>query len=430
MSTSPRPYKNKQIKARESQNPFVRPKTMVRHEEIEGARKERLKRWITFFRRNPHRFIEMYFGIKLHAYQILMIWILQRSDLAYIVASRAAAKTWIIAVWSLTLAVLYPDSKIIVCAKTLKQGGIIISEKLSSLKNTYPNVAREISSLTFNSNNYEAIFHCGSTIKVLPSSESSRGNRANYVVIEEARLVPKDILEPIIRPFLEVRTPPYRLNPEYQFDERLKEEGRISYITSAWYTAEYWYTYVKTCIKRMVKGDESANFMALDYKISVFHNIKTEKMIKNEMSDADAVTVQMEYENIPSGSSGKSYFLPKLFSRNMRRAFYPQRDETYSGKRNPYGIKKVSEELRIISVDVATRANKANDNTILSCSRLIPIRGKGYERHLPYLESHKGSNTLSQSKRIKEVFFDFEADFIVLDLQNAGIKYLSSFMAT
>jgi hypothetical protein len=399
---------------------------MVRHQEIEGARKERLKRWITFFRRNPHRFIEDYFGIKLHPYQVLIIWILQRSNLAYIVASRAAAKTWIIAVWSLTLAVLYPGIQIIVCSKTLKQGGILISEKLTMLRNNYPNVAREIHTMTANANTYEAIFKCGSTIRVVPSSESSRGNRANYIVIEESRLVPKDILEPIIKPFLTVRTPPYRLKPEYRNVPELKEEGTISYITSAWYTAEYWYQYVKSCIKRMASGDETANFLAFDYLISLYHNIKTEEILKNEMADMDAVTVQMEYLNIPSGSSGKSYFKPTLFPRNIKRSFYPQREETFNVRKNPYEIKKLSEELRIISIDVATRANKINDNTIISCIRLIPMIGVGYKRELVYMESHRGSNTVAQAKRIKEVFFDFEADFVVLDVQNAGISVFDS----
>ena len=203
-----------------------------------------------------------YFGIHLHVYQILMIWVLQRSNLAYIVASRASAKTWIIAVWSCALAVLYPGIKIIVCAKTLKQGGIIISEKIMQLRKEHHNLEREIESITANPNTYECIFHNGSTIRVVPSSESARGNRANYIIVEESRLVPKEILEAIIKPFMYSRKPPYMSNPKYSDDPRLQEEGRYSYITSAWFKSEYWYTYVKQCIKRMVSGDETSNFLA------------------------------------------------------------------------------------------------------------------------------------------------------------------------
>jgi hypothetical protein len=321
----------------------------------------------------------------------------------------------------LTLAVLYPNIRVIICAKTIKQGSIILAEKLSSLRDTYPNVAREIKSITTNANDNVAIFHNGSTIKTVPSSENSRGNRANYIIVEESRLVPKDILESIIKPFLFSRTPPYRLKSEYAFDDRLKEEGIISYITSAWYKSEYWFSYVKSTIKRMLSGDKTANFLAFDYLTSIYHNIKTPQMIKNEMEDMDEVTAQMEYLNIPSGQSGKSYFKLSLFGRNLKSAFYPQRLDTYNAKKNPYEIKKTEGEIRIISIDVATRANRTSDNTIISCARLIPTRGKGYERHLVYMESHKGKNGVLQAKRIKEIFFDFEADWIVLDLQNAGV---------
>lgn len=426
MATSPRPYKNQERKNMNSKNLFVQPISMVRSKTIEDERRERYKRWITFFRRNPHRFIEFYFGIKLHPYQILIIYALQKSNLAYIVASRAAAKTWIIAVWTLTLAVLYPGIKVIACSKTIKQGALILSDKLSALRTTYPNVAREIEDIVTNSNINVATFHNGSTIRTLPSSDSARGARANYILIEESRLVPKQILEQVIKPFLEVRTPPYRLKAEYENIPELKEEGRISYITSAWYTAEYWYTYVKSCIKRMVMGDETANFLAFDYLITLYHNIKTESMIRNEMGDMDDVSIQMEYLNIPSGSSGKSYFKPSLFTRKLKRAFYPQKDDNYDLRKNPYDLKKVDGEIRFVAADIATRTNKANDNSIIICVRAIPLLNKGYERHLVYIESFKGRDVGVQARRIKDIFFDFNADYIVLDVQNAGIGVFDS----
>jgi hypothetical protein len=419
--SSKRPYQDEYRKNAKTDDILRKPKNMVRETTIEGERKERYKLWIHFWRQNPHRFIEDYFGIHLHPYQILMIWVLQRSNLAYIVASRAAAKTWIIAVWSLTLAVLYPGIKIICCAKTLNQGGILLKEKLTSLRSKYPNVNREIFNITTNSNTYEATFKCGSTIKICPSSESSRGNRANYIIIEESRLVPREILEQVIKPFLEVRSPNFRTKPEYRDNPDYKEEGIISYITSAWYKAEYWYTYVKTCIRRMVSGDDTANFLALDYLICLRHDIKTEEMLRNEMNDADEMTVQMEYYNIPSGSSGSSYYKMSMFPRTVKRAFYPQKLDTYNPKKNPYDIKKVDGEIRIISADIATRANRVSDQTAICAVRLIPLRGRGYKRSLCFLEVHKGKSTILQAKRLKEIFYDFEADWMVIDLQNAGI---------
>jgi hypothetical protein len=419
MSTSPRHYKNQQSKDLSSQDSFIRPKTMVRSSTLEGERKARMKRWITFFRRNPNYLIRDYFGITLFPNQILMIWALQKSTLAYIVAARAAAKTYIIAIWALTLAVLYPGIKIITVSKTLKQGSLIIG-KIEELRHKHSNVDREIEKLTINPNNAEVVFYDGSTIKAVPSSESARGNRANYVIVEESRLVSKEILESVIKPFLEVRMPPYMKKDEYKNNKDLKEEGIISYITSAGYKAEYWYTYVVSCIKKIASGDETSNFLAFDYLNVINNGTKTEKMIKDEMEDTDDLTVQLEYYNIPSGASGKSYFKPTLFTRNIKRAFYPFREDNYS-KKNKYEIKKVDGEIRIISVDIATRANKANDNSIISCIQMIPILGKGYERRLTYMESHKGRDVQVQARRIKDIFFDFESDYLCIDVQNAGI---------
>lgn len=387
---------------------------------------DRYKHWITFFRRNPHRFIIDYLGIKLHPYEILTIFSLQRSDVCYIVASRGTAKSWMIAVWALTLCVLYPGIRVKICAKTMKQGSIILSEKLQSLLDNHPNVAREIKALHYDANSSEAVFHNSSTIKVVPSSDSARGGRATFVIIEESRLVPREIIEGIIRPFLETRTPPYRLKPEYANDSLLEEEGRISYITSAWYRSEWWYQYVRQIVRRIMKGDTTVSFLAFDYSVCIFHGIKTRRMLKNEMENADEATVTMEYRNLPSGVSGKSYFKVAFFPRKMRHPTYPQFEETYNPKKNPYEIKKVDEELRILGVDIATRANRQNDNSIISVARLIPIMGKGYERRLSFLESFKGINTLVQAKRIKQIFFDVDANYLVLDLANAGISVYDS----
>jgi len=399
---------------------FEKRKDMVRHDVLEGERKERMKRWITFWRRNPHRFIEDYLGVRLYPYQVLMIWMLQKSDLAYIVASRASAKSWLIAVWSLTLGILYPGMKVVICAKTLKQGGIIISEKMNMLRNSHPNVAREIKKLVSNNNEYQVILHNGSSIIVVPSSESARGNRANYIIVEESRLVPREILEFVITPFLEVRSPPYKTKPEYLNKKELMEEGVISYITSAGYKAEYWYDYVKSCILQVAKGDKTYSFIALDYLISVFHNIKTVSMIKKETERMDRSGVQMEYLNIPSGESGESFVQAKMFKRNLKKAFYPQRISTYNPKKNPYDVDRTTGEIRLLSVDVAVRANQINDNTIVSCIRLIPNIKKGYLRQLSYIESFKGVNTVVQAKRVKEIYHDFNGDYIVLDFRNAG----------
>ena len=421
-----RGFQNNYIKNIDNKNDFIRPKEMVNHDVLEGERRERWIEWITFFRRNPNYLIRDYFGIILYPYQILLIWALQKSNWIYVVASRAIGKTYILAIWSLTLAVLYPGREVVVTAKTIKQGGILLSEKMRSLMDTYPNVQREIRSITTNPNNMECLFHNGSTVRVVPSSENARGGRANYLIIDESRMVSKEILESVLKPYLFNRTPPFRLLPEYMRNKELNEEGKMAFLTSSYFKSENWWLDLKAGVRRIVNGDMNATLLCFDYLSSLYHNIKTEQMLANEMNDSDPITVQQEYLNIPSGQSGQSYFRSSLFKRNVKKALYPQKLETFDSKKNPYDIKKADGEIRFLCADIATRANKTNDNSILVVIRLIPEKGKGYKRSIVYMESFKGVNTIVQARRIKEIFYDLGCDYIVLDLQNAGIAVADS----
>ena len=241
--------------------------------------------------------------------------------------------------------------------------------------------------------------------------------------MDEFRIIKKDIIDAIFRPFLYARQTPYIQNQVYS---NLIEEPRVISISSAWYKSESWYKTTIETIKMMLAG-KSAGFFATDYLVSIFHGIKTKSQMDAERKTSDEVTFGMEYENIPAGQSGKSYFKLSMFPRKIKRAFYPPRWDNAT-KKNPYSIPKTSGDVRIISIDVASRANKANDNTIMSCIRLLPTH-KGYRRIVVYIESSHGSNTILQALRIKELFFDFEADNLVLDLAQAGIGLYDSMSA-
>jgi hypothetical protein len=79
------------------------------------------------------------------------------------------------------------------------------------------------------------------------------------------------------------------------------------------------------------------------------------------------------------------------------------------------------EEMRVVSVDVAMRAGSTNDNTIITCARLLPSK-KGWLTEISFMESHNGKNTNLQALRIKQIYTEFQGDILVLDLANAGIS--------
>jgi len=411
-------FKNEYRKNADSKDVFRNPK-IVTQEELSDERKQNLINWITFYRRNIHRFVEHYFGIRLFPYQILWIYMMNNCDSFVAICSRATAKTWLLAVFACAKAVLYPNSEIVVVSSTKEQAGIIVSDKITSLRDNFPNLAREISNITTNMNKWQVDFHNGSVIRVVASRDSARGKRATFIIYEEFRLIDKLVVDSIIRPFAYVRQTPYIQMPQYEF---LREEPKEVFISSAYHKGLWWFDETKKNIKAMLRGDNSG-FIALDYLITLKHNIKTKRQIKNEISKMDEITALEEYYNISWGESASSYFRLKMFgkSRTIQKAFYPQRiDEHYNAKKNPYGINKLEGEMRIVSCDIAQRAGKANDLSITGCVRLLPTH-RGFYRELLYMESFSGVNSVLQALRIKQIFYDFEADVIVLDIANAGI---------
>jgi len=416
-----RPFQDDFRKDSKTKNVFRKRKDMVLANDIETQKRENIIAWNTLFRRNVGLFIEMYMGIKLFPYQKIWLYLMSVSDVFTSVCSRASAKSFLCAAYSIARCILYPGSLVVIGSSTIKQAGLILSSKVQQMRNDSPILEREIISLTANLNNYEAIFANGSIMRVVAANEGGKGNRATTLILDEFRLLKKEIVDTVFIPFLYVRPAKFKDNPEYS-DYPDEEPKKIS-LSSCGFKSEWWWLDCVSTIKMMLEG-KSAGFFATDYLITVFHKIKTRKQIEAEREQADPISFSLENENIPAGQSGKAYFKSQMFPRNIKNAFYPMRQDNAS-KKNPYGIPKQDGEIRVIAVDIASRANRANDNSIIGCARLLPTH-RGYNRKLCYLESSHGSNTISQALRIKELFYDFGADYLVLDLQQVGISIFDS----
>lgn len=390
--------------------------------EMTKQKRDRIKSWVTFYRSNPSFFIEHYMGVSLYPYQRFWINLMARSTEFVGIASRASAKSWLIGVYAIARCILYPGTTIALASSTKAQAGLIISEKCKSLAEEHSNIMRETSNIVTNQNKWEMTFFNGSKINVVVSGESGRGHRSNITVLEERRLIPNEIIDSIIRPFLVSRQPPYMKNPKYSSIEELREEPEEVIITSAHYKTYEWYAETKKFIKQMASGDPDVKCIFLDYHISLRHGIKTKKQMQREKDTLDPITFLMEYGNIPYGSSTLSFYKLGLFDREIKRSWRPIKDEIFLLKgKNYYDIPKLQDEMRIVSVDVAMRAGSTNDNTIISCARLQPSR-KGWITEVVFMESHNGKNTNLQALRIKQIYEEFQGDVLVLDLQNAGIS--------
>ena len=393
------------------------PKSMIKEKDRSTKWQENIIDWNTYYRRNIHRFIQHYFGVQLYWYQVLWVYFMGISESFVSIASRASAKSWLIALFALAKACLFPNSEVVIVAATQKQAGVIFG-KIDMLRRDYENIAREIKDFSNTTNNRVCILHNSSKLKVVAANESGRGERATCTIGEEFRIMDKEKYDSIVKPFAYARQTPYLKNPKFS---HLIEEPTEILISSAYHKALWWYEETITKIKMMLNG-ENVGFVAFDYLLAIKHGIKTKKQILREKATMDEITFMEEYENIPYGESGNAFYKFDMFKKNrsIKKAFYPLLNDLENTKKKQKLLKRVDGEIRVISIDIATRKNEENDNTIISCIRAIPT-ARGYKREMVYMESHHGEHTKVQALRIKQIYYDFEADYVVLDLQQAGI---------
>lgn len=403
---------------------------------------ERIIDWTTFYRRNLNVFVENYLGIVLHLYQVIWLYLLNLYPSVVIIAGRASAKSFIIAVFACAKSILYPGTKVVIASATKKQAGLIVTEKIQKeLMPRSPNLQKEVKTIRTNQNSIEVIFHNGSSIVVVPAGENALGYRSTILILEEFKLIKKFIVDKILKPFQMARPTPFRTNPEtpeYAVDQELLEEPVNIYISSSATTAHWMWNLLKNTAKYKFK-DNSSCMLATDYSIALRHGIKTRKQLMDDKRTFDPITWRIEYENEMLRENASAYFTYTMFNNNqkIKKAFYPRTaTDVHLKKKNQYAIPKQPNEIRVVSCDMAFVDKSANDNSVFSCLRLIPetieyksqsVEGKitevkrGYRRIIPYLEANKGGDVDRQAIRIKQLYYDFDADYLVLDTRNGGI---------
>lgn len=337
-------------------------------------------------------------------------------------------KSFLIAVYCVIRAILYPNTNIVIASGTKGQARLIISEKIFALKNNSKNVEREIKEFKTSVNECYVAFKNGSKITAVTSGDSARGYRANILIVDEFRLLDKETIDTILRPFLNVnRTPPYLKNPKYK---HLTEENKEIYISSAWYKNHWIWDSFKSYLNSMLKGKDY--FVAiLPWQLSVFHGLLSKKRVEQQRQeeDFDQMSWDMEYEALFVGENENAYFklddiqkcrtLPKAFYPPTNREFVENKDK----RKKLTNMPKQAGELRIVSMDIALMgSNKAvkNDTTAFTLMRLLP-QGDEYRRDVVYMETMQGQHSEIQAIRLKQLFYDFEADYVAMDTNGNGL---------
>lgn len=381
-----------------------------------------MKKWTSFYRLNIHRFVEHYFQMDLYLFQKILLYFMNLNTYFMLVAARGLSKSYMIAVFACARACLYPNTKIIIASGIKKQATLIITEKIEKELMQFPNIAREIKQIKSSANDSTVIFHNGSTIEAVTSSENSRGYRGNILILEEFRLINENILNTVLKPFLNVyRQPPYLKKEKYK---HLTEENIELYISSAYFSSHWMQKAMESARDMMLRGRDTVIF-SMDYLTSIHHGLLSEKRIQDDMqnSNFDEISFHMEYKNLMYGQNENAIFALEDITKNrlLKNVFYPIKNIEYQDVKNKKKEKLIDGEIRVMAVDIALMGGSNNDNTIITCVRLIP-NGDTFLRKVSYMESIEGGHSEDQAIRIKQIFEDFQASYCAIDTHGNGMS--------
>lgn len=193
--------------------------------------------WAAYYRNNPHRFAKDYLHLDLHLFQKILLVMMNIAANFVLIGARGIGKTFLSAVFCCIRCILYPGTKICIASGTRGQAFNVLEKIMLELKPKSPELALEIDEKQTKMNGTAAIivFKNTSYIKVVTASDSARGNRATMLLLDEFRMIAKDVIDTILKKFLtQKRRPGYsELSKEEARAERDKEANKILCLSSA-----------------------------------------------------------------------------------------------------------------------------------------------------------------------------------------------------
>lgn len=417
---------------------------------------------IVLWRKNIHRFISEYFGVTLAEFQKIILYEMSRDtpDLRQFIfwASRGIGKSFLTLLFALAQGVLYPGIKIVVSSPTVDQSNAMMG-KFDEIKAMYPNIANEIDIFNKAKDGSTIRLKNGSVIYTVTCNNNARGRRCQILILDEFIGMDKTIIDDVLAKFLtEPRRPAYRSINKYA-KHILGETNKKIYLSSINTSSEWSFEEFLGFNKMIERKDENYYTISIPYQFGVQGGMITEGYIKSEVNKptTDINKFRSEMECIPLGEGDSSLFRYESLSscRVNTEALYPMTDMEYieykqmnrteiskSGfndldkciiRSHKYYQPKLEGEVRLISADIANVGGKKNDDSAFIIYRLFPEKlvrmnpdtgnediETSYIKQVAYIETHNGMKIDDQVVRLKQLFYDLECDYIVLDTMSIG----------
>lgn len=398
---------------------------------LDQSYRRHIERCAAYYRANPHRFAKDVLNLDLRIFQQILLVMMNWSVSFVFIASRGLGKTFLAAIFCVIRAILYPGSKIVVASGTRGQAVNILQKILLELKPRSPALAFEIDEKQTKLNGMDAqiVFKNGSFIKVVTSGDSARGNRANILLIDEFRLVPKDTVDTILSKFLtNNRMPEYsELTRAERHAEYQKEPNKTLYLSSAYFSDSWAYTKCESTFNMMLDENRHSFVCGFPYQLAIKEGLLMAEAVADQMAESDFSEVKWSMEMGAEwfGAAEDAWFDFDSISKT-RRIKYPMLPGRLAIKLkdHPY-IRiepKAHNEIRILSADIALMSSRKhnNDATSIFVNQMTPTKAGRYISNFIYGDTIEGMHTEDQALMIRKLFDEYECDYLVLDAQGVG----------
>lgn len=404
---------------------FEKPKTEI------NDKSERIMNgvniWCSFYRANPHRFAKDYLHIDLAIFQQILIMMMSVSTNFLWTASRGIGKTFLLSVFCCIRCTIYPETKIIVVAKTRGQSIEVIEKIIRELIPKSDNLAREIKNYSLSPADAYIEFWNGSYLKVVTSNDGARHNRANIIFYDEYRMIPKGIIDTVIKKFIAPeRKPKFFEKPQYK--NYPKERNQQFFTSSCWFKNHWsWDLFTSYCVN-MMNDDKKYFVCGLPYQLAIQEGLLNKEQVEDEMSEStfNATLFEMESGCLFHGENENAFYNYESLTniRRIHQALYPKLVyDTISHTKLIKYPQKIAGEIRLLTADIAVMGSKKNKNdaTAIFILQLIPTKDGQYIRNVLYSENYDGGHTEEQALQIRRLYDEMECDYIVMDTNGVGI---------
>ena len=371
---------------------------------------------------------ELISGIKLAAYQEATLRGMMNRNFSMCVWGRGCGKTFIASVFCFLQCIFEPGTKILIAGPTFRTARFIFNnlEKIVDSKGA-DLLTQCFGAKSKRNDQFEWLINGGSITAIPLNGEKIRGFRANVLVLDEYMLLPEDIINTVLMPFL---VAPQNIKERLEIREMedkmiknglMKEEDKMKFennskmiaLSSASYTFENLYkTYKDWMAKILSKSDSDATYFISQLGYEALPEEMIDPTIIEEAQSGGVSTSSFQREYCAQFTDGSdSYFSAK----KMHECTVPD------GEEPTLRLSRHGDLKYIIAIDPSFSNSPSSDYFAITVMELDEEKRTST---LVHSYAVAGGNLKDHINYMNYLTSAFNPEMVIID--NAGYQFLDS----